>query len=51
MDAYQRIVCEWCSNQNGVGATQCQFCGAPQKAHCVAPTVFWLLHHSQTMRW
>ena len=29
MDAYQRIVCEWCSNQNTVGATQCQFCGAP----------------------
>ena len=29
MDAYQRIVCEWCTNQNTVGATQCQFCGAP----------------------
>jgi uncharacterized protein (AIM24 family) len=29
MDAYQRIVCEWCSNQNQTGATQCQFCGAP----------------------
>ena len=29
MDAYQRIVCEWCNNQNQTGATQCQFCGAP----------------------
>ncbi len=28
MDAYQRIVCKWCSGQND-NATQCAFCGAP----------------------
>jgi uncharacterized protein (AIM24 family) len=28
-DAYQRIVCEWCRNQNPVAATQCATCGAP----------------------
>ena len=28
MDAYQRIVCKWCGNQN-TNPTQCAFCGAP----------------------
>ena len=28
MDAYQRIVCKWCNNQN-TNSAQCLFCGAP----------------------
>jgi uncharacterized protein (AIM24 family) len=28
MDAYSRIVCKWCGNQND-NPTQCAFCGAP----------------------
>ena len=28
MDAYQRIVCQWCNNQN-TDPRQCGFCGAP----------------------
>jgi uncharacterized protein (AIM24 family) len=28
MDAYSRIVCQWCGNQNQ-GSAQCAFCGAP----------------------
>ena len=28
MDAYSRIVCQWCGNQNST-PTQCAYCGAP----------------------
>lgn len=28
MDAYSRIVCQWCGNQSAAGG-QCAFCGAP----------------------